>query len=110
MLDGLRMNVVETAPNGVVGADTIFQFHQTGNDVWAEYSGGGVVRGYLVGRMDGHSLEFRYCQLERGGTVAGGHSRCEVENSEGTIRLVEHFQWASREGGGTNVFRQLPEE
>jgi hypothetical protein len=44
-LDGIRMHAIETAPNGVINADTNFDFHQVDSSVWAEYAGGRVVRG-----------------------------------------------------------------
>jgi uncharacterized protein YndB with AHSA1/START domain len=107
--DGLRMNAVKTAENGVVNADTLFRFRQRGSEVAADYAGGGVVDGHLVGLVDGARMRFRYAQLERGGVLNGGASECEIERTDdGRLRLVEHFQWESRPGGGTNVIEELP--
>jgi hypothetical protein len=107
-LDGLRMNAVETDANGVIDRDTVFQFHQDGDKVHAEYAGGSIERGYLVGRLTRTVLEFRYCQLEASGTLGGGASTCEVERDESSrVRIVENFAWESRPGGGRNVLREL---
>jgi hypothetical protein len=107
-LDGLRMNAVETDPNGVIDRDTIFMFHQDGDRVHAEYAGGRIERGYLVGRLSGTALEFRYCQREANGTLGSGASTCEVErDEESRVRIVENFTWESRPGGGQNVLREL---
>jgi hypothetical protein len=77
-LDGLRMHVSATASNGVVGAETVLQFVQRGDRVVARYAGGRVERGWLVGRVAGQELHFRYAQREGGEAIHGGASRCEV--------------------------------
>ena len=42
----------------------------------------------------------------------GGSSTCELlRDDQGRVNVVEHFQWESREGSGTNVIRELgPDE
>lgn len=109
-LDGVRMHVVSTAPAGVVNADTYFTFAQRGSVVSAQYAGGKIELGFLVGVMSGESLQFRYAQLDTAGKLDGGSSTCEVSRTpEGKIRLVEHFQWETREGVGVNVFEEVTE-
>jgi hypothetical protein len=108
-LDGLRMYVSSTAAEGVVGSDTRLHFIQKGQRVAARYTGGSVKRGWLVGRLSGSELVFRYAQSEVSGEVHHGHSVCAVERL-GTrrVRIVEHFTWTSRPGSGTNVFDEIP--
>ena len=108
-LDGVRMHVVTTATVGVVNAETLFTFTQEGSVVSARYSGGKVRLGYLVGEISPKGLHFRYAQLDVDGNLDGGHSTCEVSRAhDGKIRLIEHFEWASREGSGANIFEELP--
>ena len=108
-LDGIRMHVVSTANAGVVNAETLFTFTQEGSVVSAGYSGGKVRLGYLVGVISSEGLRFRYAQLDVEGHLDGGYSNCEISRTDdGRIRLVEHFEWESREGSGTNVFEELP--
>ena len=110
-LDGLRMNAVDTDDSGVSDADTLFEFHQEGANVWATYAGGSVARGYLVGIVRGAELEFRYCQMEADGALDGGHSNCVLKrNRDGLVQIVEFFEWASRPGSGTNVIQELRDE
>ena len=107
-LNGLKMNAVQTAPNGVINHETYFDFHQDNDQVWAEYSGGKIVRAYLVGLLTDSILKFRYCQLESSGQLNGGHSECEVQTSgEGLIQIVEHFEWESQPGGGVNIIQEI---
>ena len=73
-----------------------------------QYSGGRIERGFLVGVVAGSSFEFRYCQLEAGGVLNGGESKCELRITEDSkVQIVEHFEWASRPGGGRNVIQEV---
>lgn len=107
-LNGLRMNAVETDPNGVIGPQTVFQFEQAADQVYAEYAGGAIVRGYLVGLLDAETLRFRYCQLESGGVLHSGASICSIQrNEDGLVQLIEEFEWESRPGKGRNVIQEF---
>ena len=107
-LDGMIMNAVETDENGVIGVDTIFKFKQRGESVSAEYAGGKIRQGYLVGINSGPTLVFRYCQLETDGTLNGGESKCRLEMGDnGLVRIVEKFEWESRPGDGKNIIQEL---
>ncbi len=102
------MNAVETDENGVIGKETIFHFHQTGSHVHAEYRGGKIEHGFLVGINHGQSLEFRYCQLESDGTLNGGASTCELKINEASlVQIIENFEWESRLRGRRNVIQEL---
>ena len=109
VLDGVKMNVTQTAPNGVVNESTIFSFSQDDRFISATYTGGKIFKGYLVGTLDGDKLLFSYCQLQNDGKMDNGQSECELSIGEsGKIRLTEHFEFASREDGqGVNVFQEL---
>jgi hypothetical protein len=108
-LDGLEMYVSATAENGVVGSDTRLRLAQRGSTVFGRYAGGSVLRGCLIGTLDGDRLAFRYLQLEVPHAFHGGSSVCEVQRrADGRIRLVEHFVWRTRRGSGTNVFDEVP--
>ncbi len=105
-LHNIKMNVVETAGNGVVNQDTIFMFNQKGNRVTARYSGGKVERGFLVGKLNKDQLQFNYAQEHNDGNIAGGESTCQLSiNSNGKMQLIENFRWG--QGIGRNVFQQL---
>ncbi|MDN5199784.1 hypothetical protein QQ008_00380 [Fulvivirgaceae bacterium BMA10] len=108
-LEKIRMNVVETAPNGVVNLDTIFTFSQQDGIVSAEYAGGKIQKGFLIGSLMENHLTFSYCQLQTNGKLDNGSSSCELKKMEnGKIQMIENFQWATRENQhGTNVFQEL---
>lgn len=115
-LEGRRFAAVDNA-SGEVGAETVFTYHEdvvTGA-VWADYSGGAVVRGHLVGSRarttDGRDrLDFRYVQLKADGTTSSGHCESVVELlPDGRLRLNETWRWESRDGSGTSTVEELPQ-
>jgi hypothetical protein len=102
------MRVVQTAPNGIVGSDTIFEFSQEGDIVTASYSGGRVRVGYIVGILKAATLSFRYCQVSDEDQVDGGLSNARIESTDGgRLRLIESFKWESRDGSGENIFEEI---
>ncbi len=103
------MTVIETAENGVVNEDTVFDFIQKDNYVEAKYSGGKIENGFLVGLIKENILEFSYCQLQTDGILDSGISSSELSiSSKGKIRLIEHFEWKSRPGeSGVNIFEEI---
>jgi hypothetical protein len=108
-LDKIKMNVIKTSENGVVNSDTIFSFLQSGNFVSAEYVGGKIKKGFLVGLMRNDELKFNYCQMQTDGTLDNGASVCKLSvNENGKIILTENFEWKSKPGVmGTNIFQEL---
>ena len=109
-LDKVVMKVIKTADNGVVNEKTFFHFSQNGNTVSAEYMGGKIKLGFLVGRfLSENQLSFSYCQMQLDGKLDNGISVCEVtSDQEGKITLLEHFEWQSRPGEfGTNIFQEI---
>ena len=104
--DGKRMNVTKTAGNGVVNHETIFEFQQTGDRVFARYSGGKVSRGSLIGELKEDQLRFAYVQEHADGKIALGHSTCEVSLDDSSkMCMIERFDW--EQGKGENVFQEL---
>jgi len=107
-LDGLVLSPVADQAPGQVGTRTRFTYHEQDGRIWAEYTGGDVVRGHLVGTRDGDTLDFRYVQLKQDGTTSCGHCVSAVTDlSDGRVRLDETWAWESQEGSGTSVVEEL---
>ncbi|MFE0353933.1 hypothetical protein ACFW2I_10580 [Streptomyces nigra] len=107
-LDGLVLAPVADQAPGQVGTRTRFTYHERDGVIWAEYSGGDVVRGHLVGTRDDDRLDFRYVQLKRDGTTSSGHCVSTVgELPDGRVRLTETWEWESQQGSGTSVVEQV---
>ena len=101
-LDGRHFRPISTSPNGEAGADTVFHYRQTGEVVWATYSGGQVTHGTLVAMLDAEgSLDMRYQHVASDGTLRTGicHSTVEVL-ADGRCRLHERWRWTEPADGG----------
>ncbi|MGW1535608.1 hypothetical protein [Streptomyces aureus] len=107
-LDGLVLAPVADQAPGQVGTRTRFAYHERDGVVWADYAGGDVVRGHLVGTREGDRLDFRYVQLKTDGTTASGHCVSQVVDlPDGRVRLEETWTWESQPGEGTSLVEEL---
>ncbi|WOX09071.1 hypothetical protein [Streptomyces sp. N50] len=107
-LDGLVLAPVADQAPGQVGTRTRFAYHEQDGVIWAEYEGGDVVRGRLVGTRAGDRIDFRYVQLKTDGTTSSGHCVSDVvELPDGRVRLEETWEWESQEGNGTSIVEQV---
>lgn len=88
------------------------RYHQEGDTVWAEFSGGAVVRGYLVGRQAGDGrLDLVYCQVLADERVVSGRCVSTPEIlPDGRVRLREDWErfgpGASR---GVSYIEEIPQ-
>ena len=93
--DGKCLIPLENTENGEVNGNTMFLYHQDGNILWADYSGGEIVRGYLVGTVaENGELDFYYQHINVQKQIRVGvcHSVPEVLEN-GKIKLSEKWQW-----------------
>ncbi|MDB1089887.1 hypothetical protein PJ985_20220 [Streptomyces sp. ACA25] len=106
-LEGRTFAPVADQQAGQVGTRTRFRYHQHGHQVWADYSGGDIVRGALIGTRSEDMIDFRYVQLRTDGTTASGHcvSRI-VALPGGRLRLEESWRWESQPGRGTSIVEE----
>ena len=83
--------------NGEVGEQTNFTYHQNGNLLWAEYSGGDILKGSLMGSvLCNGELDFVYHHMNQNMQIKTGkcHSVPTVQEN-GKIELSEQWQWTS---------------
>ncbi|MFZ3394652.1 hypothetical protein TVH25_15450 [Rhodococcus sp. 7Tela_A2] len=107
-LDGRVFAGVSNSPTGQVSGATRFRYHQDDPVVWAEYEGGEVVLGFLVGTRTGARLHFRYVHLGVDGTTASGVCDSRIELlGDGRVRLHESWAWESRPETGTSVVEEI---
>lgn len=81
--------------NGEVNDQTRFFYHQKGNMIWAEYAGGQILKGYLIGTVDDHSnLTFSYQHINDDLQLRIGscHSTPTIL-TDGRLELHETWQW-----------------
>lgn len=107
MYDGkvfVSAGATETA--GGDGALPVGSYHQRGDLVWAEFSGGRVRHGSMAGVCDGDGvIRFAYCQVLTDGVVVSGNCVSRPQRlPDGRIRL--HEEWtrhSPRSSSGSSV-------
>ncbi len=106
----LIFKVSANSPNGDTSGQTLFAYRQEGELIWAEYKGGIIVKGHLLGTADRDGkLKFAYHHLNQAGELMTGTcvSRPEVMPS-GKLRLHEEWQWTSGDlSSGTSILEQV---
>ena len=93
--NGKTFRAVTNSESGEVSAATVFHYHQDGEVFWADYSGGEILRGFMVGlaEADGR-LSFSYQHVNADKTIRLGRCRSTPEHlPDGRIRLHERWQW-----------------
>ena|SRR5688500_13899120 len=88
---------VNVTENGETSAETIFHYKQNENILTAEYSGGKIVYGHILGIVDNEGqIDMRYHQINSRGEMMTGICKSTPEILEnGKIRLHESWQWTS---------------
>ena len=75
--------------------ETIFRYFQENDLSWAEYSGGDVLKGHMIGTVDENGeLDFHYQHLNKDRQIRIGkcHSIPYIMEN-GKIALQEKWQW-----------------
>jgi len=93
---------------GEATEETVFEYHERGDAVWARYEGGAVRLGFLVGTREGDRLEFRYSQLNDSGETSNGRCSSTISTlPDGRLRLDEEWAWESKSGSGTSAAEEI---
>jgi GNAT superfamily N-acetyltransferase len=90
---------IENTKNGEVDRETVFHYHQNKEIVWAEYYGGTIKRGVLLGfvRQNGE-LEFNYEHININNEIKTGKCNSTPKILEdGRIELSEKWEWTNGE-------------
>lgn len=90
---------VSNSETGEVSDETRFFYHQKDLLVWAEYKGGAIVFGQIVGKvLDDDSLEFCYQHLNlQGELMTGQGSSIPEVLPNGKILLHEKWKWTCKD-------------
>jgi hypothetical protein len=108
--NGRIFRSVSNTSEGEVDARTTFRYHQLGDIVWAEYAGGQIRFGQLVGLLlpDG-KLEIRYQHVNEASELMTGLCISTPEVlSDGRLRLLESWQWTCGDrASGESVVEEI---
>lgn len=97
-LDNKTFTLLANSENGEVSKNTVFRYHQNNSLVWADYEGGEIVKGFLLGTIESDKLNFVYQHLNIQGELMTGKCISIPEiNSNGKILLHESWQWTCKD-------------
>lgn len=94
-LNGKQFVPKMNSTNGEASEQTIFNYFQQENMIWADYAGGDIVRGYLIGIMEYNGeLDFYYQHINSHGQLRIGkcHSIPNMLRN-GKLEIEEQWQW-----------------
>ena len=101
---------ISNTTNGETSEDTLFEYRQEGEIVTANYSGGAIKKGHLIGIVDakGH-INMRYHQVNKNGELMTGICQSKPEVlANGKIRLHETWQWTSGDqSSGQSIIEEV---
>lgn len=95
--DGRKFIPQMNSENGEVNEQTVFTYQQSGNILWAQYCGGDIIKGFLVGTvLQNGELDFAYQHMNKDMQIKTGkcHSLPTIFEN-GKIQLSEQWEWTS---------------
>ncbi|MBD3922183.1 n-acetylglutamate synthase [Paenibacillus sp. PR3] len=107
---GRRFRTVSNTNNGEVNEETVFLYFQKEDRVWAEYEGGGIVKGHLIAIVNqAGELDMRYHHLNEQGERMTGICKSTPEwMDNGKLRLHEQWEWTCKDrSSGRSIIEEL---
>lgn len=105
-----KFSSLSQVENGEVDEETVFHYRQEGKIVWATYTGGAIIFGTLVAKMNMRGeLEMVYQHLNKNREFKTGqcHSVPEIL-PDGRIRLYESWKWTSGDrSSGNSIIEEI---
>lgn len=92
-----KFKPVNNSENGETSEETVFLYQQIDNILTANYAGGQIQQGHLIGLVDNDgNIDMHYHQVNTKGELMTGicHSIPEMMEN-GKVRLHEKWQWTS---------------
>jgi hypothetical protein len=104
-----KFKAINNSENGETSDETLFFYKQSGQILSAEYSGGDIVMGHLIGLVDPEgNIDMRYHHLNKMEKLMTGTCKSKPEIlKNGKIRLHEEWQWTS---GDLSTGKSIVEE
>ncbi|WP_338395951.1 n-acetylglutamate synthase [Fulvitalea axinellae] len=109
--DGKVFRSLSNTDNGEVSGETLFRYSQKGDLVWAEYSGGGILKGHLIAKTDKQGrLDMRYQHVNDNGEIRTGVCNSTPDiMPDGSVKLQEKWRWTCGDHSeGESVLVEVP--
>lgn len=105
-----KFRAINNTENGETSVETIFHYQQTDTILTAEYSGGKIKKGHLIGLVkENGTIDISYHQINEQNELMTGvcYSTPEIL-SNGKIRLHELWQWTSHDKSkGKSIIEEI---
>ena len=91
-----------------VNTETIFNFHQNNELIYAEYEGGKIKYGEIFGLIENENIYFYYNQENLAGQKNQGSSKDEIillENDK--LQLIDKWEWKTKSGQGLCILEEV---
>lgn len=108
----LTFRAVTNTDNGETSSETTFHYRQEGQILTADYAGGSILEGRLIGLVEPDGkLRFRYHHINVQYELRSGHCVSIPEIlADGRIRLHEQWQWMfDDDSTGLSIVEQVTE-
>jgi hypothetical protein len=108
-LNNKTFRSTSNSSNGEVSEESILTYFQQDNIIWAEYGGGQIVKGFLIGKIVDDHLELNYQHINRENELMTGKCVSYLEIMEnGKIRLKEYWQWTCKDNSnGESIISEV---
>ncbi len=91
---GKTFKLVENSENGTVNNETIFKYDQNDNIVTADYSGGTIKYGKIIGVINDDRLDLLYQCITTEDELKAGKAQASISfNEQGKMKLKLDWQW-----------------
>lgn len=101
-----RITFIE-GPETEVNKKTIFEFKQDGLLIYANYAGGKVKHGHLIGIITGNRLSHKYVQVNLADEINAGEGNSDIRLNGNKLQIVEEWEWASKDGKGKSIMEEI---
>jgi len=98
-LNNKIFKALSNSENGEVSNETIFHYKQSENIIWADYSGGEIVKGNLTGKyIEENKIQFVYQHINKNEEIMTGKCTSKIEiDKNNKINLTENWQWTCKD-------------
>lgn len=95
--------------SGEVSDQTRFHYYQQDKMIWAEYGGGEIIKGFLIGKwVDDEHIEFTYQHLNQDLENRLGRCKTQFSLKNGKLYGNENWQWLDGDKEqGTSLIKEL---
>lgn len=104
-----KFKPVSNSDNGEVDIDMTFHYQQQKNVLFCNYSGGNILKGHLLGKVDQEGkIRMHYHQINKKGELKTGVCSSIPKMVNGKLMLIESWEWTSGdEGTGESVLEEV---